>query len=498
MQTYSGTNSIDLLSPTKSSKTSAKSSKQSDGDDFLSMVLNAAQSKTKTGEKLSEDDVKDIVKSVGMQVEQGEIAREESMVKIANEIASKLDEATKNELYENANFMQLLQVLDIINGGERLSKYPDFSDKIASFLSKSENVIELSKVGNVNDLIELAKKFDLGLENISITQEDIANLDEMFKNLAKKDFFTPVLPENVTKFSQNLKHQVEQAITEQGTTEQNKLGEILNQVTKPVQNAVAAQVATTEQVAKEVVATNLKNQTKTVTQTPSQTPVILGDEEVAQPVLQDAKIPQVLDDENLKLDPNIKEPKEQKVSLKALVFPEQENNEEVMVSNLGEVTQDAGESENSELNLLVRDIAKNAQSQLNARLTSRTLSNFSQDLAQQIENYKAPFTRVNMTLNPLNLGEVEVSMVTRGNNLHVNFNSTTATMNLFLQNQAEFKANLINMGFTELEMNFSNQRDSQNQNRQGFKNFTSKFNENGEFLADEEPVTLELILPRYA
>ncbi|WXG61190.1 hypothetical protein VB002_07240 [Campylobacter concisus] len=34
-------------------------------------------------------------------------------------------------------------------------------------------------------------------------------------------------------------------------------------------------------------------------------------------------------------------------------------------------------------------------------------------------------------------------------------------MNLFLQNQAEFKNSLVNMGFTELEMNFSDQNQRQ-------------------------------------
>ena len=80
----------------------------------------------------------------------------------------------KNELYENANFMQLLQVLEILNGNEKVSKFPNFSDKIANFLSVPQNVEELSNVKSVSDLIDLAKKFDLGLENIEISNEDDA------------------------------------------------------------------------------------------------------------------------------------------------------------------------------------------------------------------------------------------------------------------------------------------------------------------------------------
>jgi len=104
--------------------------------------------------------------------------------------------------------------------------------------------------------------------------------------------------------------------------------------------------------------------------------------------------------------------------------------------------------------------------------------------------------RFNITLNPLNLGEVEIMMVNRGNNLHINFNSNTQTMNLFLQNQAEFKNSLVNMGFTELEMNFSDQ--NQQKKEQGQKSYKgSKFSaedaEQGELIAPR----LELVVPRY-
>lgn len=72
-----------------------------------------------------------------------------------------------------------------------------------------------------------------------------------------------------------------------------------------------------------------------------------------------------------------------------------------------------------------------------------------------MEQYKAPITKLSITLNPHNLGEVEVTLVQRGNNLHINFNSNTNAMNLFIQNQAEFKNSLVNMGFTGLEMNLA-------------------------------------------
>ena len=85
------------------------------------------------------------------------------------------------------------------------------------------------------------------------------------------------------------------------------------------------------------------------------------------------------------------------------------------------------------------------------------INQFTNDLKEKMEQYKPPIMRVKMALNPKNLGEVEVTLIHRGNNLHVNITSNTNTMSLFTQNQAEFKNSLVNMGFTNLEMNFSDQ-----------------------------------------
>ena len=146
---------------------------------------------------------------------------------------------------------------------------------------------------------------------------------------------------------------------------------------------------------------------------------------------------------------------------------------------------------------MVKDVISNARSQIkNLQAVRETFSNFNATLKEQIEAYKSPFMRFNITLNPLNLGEVEITMVNRGNNLHINFSSNTQTMNLFLQNQAEFKNSLVNMGFTELEMNFSDQ--NQQKKEQGQKSYKgSKFNADGADQVEAAAPRLELVVPRY-
>ncbi|EAL8264491.1 flagellar hook-length control protein FliK [Campylobacter coli] len=174
-------------------------------------------------------------------------------------------------------------------------------------------------------------------------------------------------------------------------------------------------------------------------------------------------------------------------------------------TNKENYTQEQGkiQSENTEknplddLNSLVKDLNKISQNNTKNITPKETLQYFSQDLKEAVDQYKAPITKLSITLNPNNLGEVEVTLIQRGNNLHINFNSNTNAMNLFIQNQAEFKNSLVNMGFTGLEMNFSDQgKREQNQNQgknrsgYGFKDALDGKNES-------EKVNLELVLAKY-
>ncbi len=465
MQAYTAKNNVDLLAPVGGKKPSVSKKSQNNGE-FLSIVLDAAASKANSGQKITEKDVKEIVKTVTTQKETLQKAQSESVAKISTALEENLDENTKNELYENANFMQLLQVLEILNGNEKVSKFPNFSDKIANFLSVPENVEELSNVKSVSDLIDLAKKFDLGLENIEISNEDVPKLNEMFKNLGKKEFFTPIKTEEKPFYLKKLKNEVEQTIIKNEPKEVVKLDTLL----------------------KEVVA----NPTNEVKNLAKEEPKKLDSEVKLDDEIVDVEPEEQLKEPKVKV--NLHEQKAQKApNLESLLFPEREQQK-----NENFESKETFNSDNkSELNQMVKDIANSAKHQLQTKAEIKeTLSNFSSTLKEQVQNYKAPITRFNITLNPLNLGEVEITMVNRGNNLHVNFNSTTATMNLFLQNQAEFKNSLVNMGFTELEMNFSDQNQRQDKREQAKNKYSSNQSDESENTQAEQSL-LELVIPRY-
>jgi len=144
----------------------------------------------------------------------------------------------------------------------------------------------------------------------------------------------------------------------------------------------------------------------------------------------------------------------------------------------------------------VKTTAKQEVSTNKSTPVKETFSQFATDLKERIEAYKPPLMKVELSLNPKNLGDVDVTLLTRGNNLHVNISSTTNTMSLFTQNQNDVKDALINMGFTNLEMNFSDQRQS-NQNQQNQKQSSGNLNEFTTEPTEENTAQLEIVIPQY-
>lgn len=170
-----------------------------------------------------------------------------------------------------------------------------------------------------------------------------------------------------------------------------------------------------------------------------------------------------------------------------------ETNKELFTKENGKNTANTEKSGIDDLNNLVKDLSRVNQNQ---KIISpkETLQYFSKDLKEAMEQYKAPITKLSITLNPSNLGEVEVTLVQRGANLHINFNSNHNAMNLFLQHQAEFKNSLVNMGFTGLEMNFSEQGKREQQQEKKAK--SHYYEEN--FEEENSPkINLELVLAKY-
>ena len=129
----------------------------------------------------------------------------------------------------------------------------------------------------------------------------------------------------------------------------------------------------------------------------------------------------------------------------------------------------------------------------------------SADVKSAIEDYRSPFTRVKVQLNPQNLGEIDLTIVQRGKNLHVNISSNNTAINTLSMNVNELKVQLSNSGINNATLNFSNGSQSgdanaggQHQQKQNEQRAHAEYNyfENEE-KSEEILSSLEIIVPRY-
>ncbi len=128
------------------------------------------------------------------------------------------------------------------------------------------------------------------------------------------------------------------------------------------------------------------------------------------------------------------------------------------------------------------------------------VKHLSHDVKTAIEDYKSPFTRVKIQLNPQRFGEIDLTVVQRGKNLHVNLSSNNAAINTLSLNANELKTQLQNSGINNASLNFSNNSQSGEQAQHQQQNNAHK--EYGYFDTEDENEeilnSLEIVVPNYA
>ncbi len=130
----------------------------------------------------------------------------------------------------------------------------------------------------------------------------------------------------------------------------------------------------------------------------------------------------------------------------------------------------------------------------------------SQDVKTAIEDYKSPFTRIKVQLNPQKLGEVDLTIVQRGKNLHVNISSNNTAINTLSMNANELRVQLSNSGINNATLNFnsgSENGSSNNEHQQNRQNEQNRANEEYNHFDNEEEneeilSSLEIVVPDYA
>ena len=385
-------------------------------------------------------------------------------------------------MLENADFITLLALLDSQDGAMKIGISNIVSSNLNKFLAIEKNIQELKGAKNLEDLLNLSEKFNLGLSKIKITKDGVEALKSEFKNLNSKGFFSNIQPiNNAININSLTKKDIESTISKLENSDKNILSKLM--------------LGQSVDINKDSKNTNLNDDEPKI-QVKSEPKIDLKSDLKPEPKTDISNKTQSISsvDDYLAniMQKAIKESSEQ--SSKFL-------NESLNISSSSsETTSDKG-SENFDnqngSNQATKDIinmAKLDSKEPKAHLR-QVFDNFATQLQEKISEYKPPITRFHLTLNPGNLGEVEVTLINRGSNLHINFNSNTQTMQLFMQHQAEFKASLVNMGFSELSMNFSDNANKEQNQNQGKR---AKFNlEANEEEINQEETILEVILPKY-
>lgn len=433
-------NDVLNLTPSKTSNTSSSFSKTSKNKEHES-----SDSKNST-----QDDTESFLNSLLNSIDETneflpdhmKISQKEVVSEAMNRLQKGVfDESDKISIFESTSFMQILSLLDKLKTDTADVKLANLSTQLSSLIKTEANFNALKGASNLSELLDIAKDLGLNVKNIKVDR--LLDLKATFPNLDKADFFKgavdnvfkEIINNKISNVSKNLNHNLENTTHTTSTHSTQK--------------------------------TNSKDSGSLLSQTLKNLDSILSSKESKH-------------EKNDKVKSKIEEDTtDTKNTLKNI------KNDE-FAKNLTE-----------ELNSLVKDLNKVTQNNARNITPKETLQYFSQDLKEAVDQYKAPITKLSITLNPNNLGEVEVTLIQRGNNLHINFNSNANAMNLFIQNQAEFKNSLVNMGFTGLEMNFSDQgKREQNQNQgknrsgYGFKDALDGKNES-------EKVNLELVLAKY-
>ncbi len=126
-----------------------------------------------------------------------------------------------------------------------------------------------------------------------------------------------------------------------------------------------------------------------------------------------------------------------------------------------ETTKEASDSKEK-----AKETSSSAQSAQNTQASDKTSENkstapketikhFTQQLKQEIQEYKPPMSRISMDLFPKELGKVEVIIQKVGKNLKVSVISHNNSLQTFLDNQQDLKNSLNALGFEGVDLSFS-------------------------------------------
>ena len=521
-KTPQSTSNTQNTQSTESIENTNQNSPQAEFDKQSSQTINQNSSEEAISQNSSEEAISDTTLEEGKSATLSELS------------ASKGDVSTENmpeqEAINDEGFMQVLSVLEGIFGGEA-PNIAKISSSLEKLISIEENLAQLKDVKDLKDLLKIAEKLKLGLEKLSITNEALSTLKSKFPALDKANFFKPIdISLNQAALS------AKNAKPAQPVVLASLLGKTApKSITQVLKEAELEAPKTSKTAPKESGLKGLLNGDDIKTKTPKQSVneiVEKAQNKVEQKVEPKSAATDLKDllkiSEKSTKEPKIapsplpSAPKVAKSEVNELkAFDIQNYLNSISKKAASETTatsgsladmQPSGESHPSFGDAIENRLSDNnfkdmitalkMQDKIISRdIQQNSVRTFAAQMVEKISEFKPPVTRVNLQLHPAELGEVNITMIARANNLHVNVTSANATMALFLQNQAEFKANLVNMGFSDIQMSFSDHKEGSNTQQNANKAKKSyESDEDGVMINEFEgsgESTLEIVLPRY-
>lgn len=474
-------NDIKLNTLITNSNLILNSQKKQENSNILSQLLSNKDVKANKIQKIV-DNAKELNEKLPDRLK---IGKEE----LLEDIKEELFKENTNTLLSDISFTETLQFISLLKQNTKdvsLTEFSSFKDII-----KQNKISDFKDCKNLSELYNLAKENKLNIKNISYeiikNQEYNENiLNNKFPILAQQSFFA----KNVNNINEQVKNIIQEKskIPNEKTQEENiiankqntqnlkqgKLFELINE-NKNINKEENKEIKENKDIKDIKENKEVKNQTAN-TQTHTQN--------IQNQVKQNNEKNEI----NIKMQ-NITKENEENLNT-------QENKNTTFLLNTQESKSDESTVENieSKASILKNDNLIINNIKLDKEQIKSTINTFAQDFKDELAKFKAPIHKVDINLNPKELGEINVTMIARGNNLHINLNSQNQnTLNLFIQNQQEFKNSMVNMGFTGINMNFGDKKEQEQQQRQHNQN-TKRNSFNDE---EENNAPIEIVLNRY-
>ena len=512
---------------TQSTQNSSQNSFQTEfGEQNSQKISENSSSQNSSQAEFSEQTISD----AALEAEEGKSAT------LSELSASKGDASSENmpeqEAINDEGFMQVLSVLEGIFGGEA-PNIAKISSSLEKLISIEENLAKLKDVKDLKDLLKIAEKLKLGLEKLSITNEALGALKSKFPALDKANFFKPIdislnqaalsaknakpaqpvllasllgktAPKSITQVLKEA--ELEATKTPKTAPKESGLKGLLNgddiKTKAPKQSANEIVEKVQNKVEPKSAATDLKDFLK-ISEKSTKEPKIAPSPLPSAPKVAKSEVDEL---KAFDIQNYLNSISKKAASAIETTAPSGAGTLADMQSEPSNESRpsfgDAIENRLSDNNFKDMITALKMQDKIISRdIQQNSVRTFAAQMVEKISEFKPPVTRVNLQLHPAELGEVNITMIARANNLHVNVTSANATMALFLQNQAEFKANLVNMGFSDIQMSFSDHKEGSNTQHNSSKAKKSyESDEDGVMINEFEgsgESTLEIVLPRY-